>query len=275
MLTNGRRDARRYGRDPPKKMHALFLSPHLDDAAFSCGATVAALPQDTGAEWHCTVATLFTRSVPDPAGFALDCQLDKGVPAGEDYMRLRRAEDGRACEVLGAACVHLDLPEAPHRGYGSAAALFAGVRADDDVQPALRSALRSLYEADPPDLLVLPAGCGNHVDHLQLIAAAAALRDAFPVPTLHYRDTPYIVRDPDAAGVAGDELIAADAGPTLAAKLDACGRYATQLGFQFGGDRRMRRALTDLAAAEAAAAGQFDYAERFARGSDAPPGFLS
>ena len=258
-------------------MHALFLSPHLDDVAFSCGGTAAALPADTGGEWRCTVATVFTRSVPGPTGFALECQLDKGLPASADYMAVRRAEDAAACDILGAAAVHLDLPEAPHRGYESAAALFKGVRPDDDIGPAVESALRSLYDRDPPDLLFLPAGCGGHADHLILIAAAARVNPPGPraVPTLHYRDTPYIVRDPGAAGVAGGELIAADAGPTLAAKLDACGCYTTQLGFQFGGDRRMRRALTDLAAAEAAAAGQFDYAERFARGSDAPPGFLS
>ena len=253
-------------------MHALFLSPHLDDVAFSCGATVAALPNDTAAEWRCTVATVFTRSVPDPAGFALDCQLDKGVPADADYMALRRAEDERACECLGAACLHLDLPEAPHRGYASAAALFAGVRDDDEIQADLRAALRALYEADPPDLLVLPAGCGNHADHLHVIAAAAALADERPVPTLHYRDAPYVVRDPGAAAVAGGEPIAADAAATLSAKLDACACYTTQLGFQFGGARRMRRVLTDLAAAEAAAAGQFRYAERFHRGAGGPAG---
>ena len=192
--------------------------------------------------------------MPDPSGFALDCQLDKGLPATVDYMALRRAEDERACETLGAACAHLDLPEAPHRGYGSAAALFAGVRPDDDVREELEPRLRALLEADPPDLLFLPAGCGGHVDHRQLIAAAAAL-PGLP-PTLHYRDTPYIIRDPGAAAAVPGELIAADVGTTLAAKLDACACYTTQLGFQFGGPGRMRRLLTALAAAEAAAGGR-------------------
>ena len=246
-------------------MHALFLSPHLDDVAFSCGGTVASLAADRGGEWRCTVATAFTRSVPDPTGFALDCQLDKGLPAAADYMALRRAEDERACDALGAAALHLDFPEAPHRGYGSAAALFAGVRPDDGVPAALAPRLRALFESDPPDLLVLPAGCGGHVDHLQLLAAtAAALDDARdPPPRLHYRDTPYVLRDLDAAGVATGELIAADIAPTLPAKLDACACYGTQLGFQFGGEARMRRLLTDLAAAEAAAAGRDGSAERF------------
>ena len=250
-------------------MHALFLSPHLDDVAFSCGATVAALPSDTGGEWRCTVATAFTRSVPDPRGFALDCQLDKGLPADVDYMKLRRAEDERACDALGAACAHLDLPEAPHRGYGSAAALFAGPRADDGIIPELTAALRSLIARDPPDLLFAPAGCGNHVDHLQVIAALAALR--FKVPTLYYRDTPYILREPDAAGIVSGETVAASVADTLAAKLDACACYATQLGFQFGGERRMRRLLADLAAAEGGRAGLTGPAEPFVRGGG---GFL-
>ena len=251
-------------------MHALFLSPHLDDVAFSCGGTVASIAADGGGGWRCTVATAFTRSVPDPAGFALDCQLDKGLSADVDYMALRRTEDERACDALGAACVHLDFPEAPHRGYGSAAALFAGVRADDDVGPALAAALRDLYAADPPDLLFLPAGCGNHVDHLQLIAAAAAVGGA--APALHYRDSPYIIRDPDAAGVATGEPLAADVAATLPAKLDACACYTTQIGFQFGGERRMRRMLTGLAAAEAARAGRGGAVELFIPGTPPPGG---
>ena len=250
-------------------MHALFFSPHLDDVAFSCGATVAALPSDTGGEWRCTVATAFTRSVPDPRGFALDCQLDKGLPTDVDYMKLRRAEDERACDALGAACAHLDFPEAPHRGYGSAAALFAGPRDDDGILPELTSVLRRLIEADPPGLLFAPAGCGNHVDHLQLIAALA---DANPgVPTLFYRDTPYILREPDAAGIVPGETVAASVADTLAAKLDACACYTTQLGFQFGGERRMRRLLSDLAAAEGERAGLIGPAERFVKGAG---GFL-
>ena len=38
-----------------------------------------------------TVVTCFTRSVPDPQGFALACQLDKGLGPEVDYMALRRA----------------------------------------------------------------------------------------------------------------------------------------------------------------------------------------
>ena len=107
---------------------ALAISPHLDDAAFSAGGTLARLARRG---WRVVIATVFTRSVPNPQGFALACQLDKGLPPDADYMAIRRAEDEAACAALGAEARHLPLAEAPHRGYGSASALFAGVRPDD------------------------------------------------------------------------------------------------------------------------------------------------
>ena len=97
-------------------MKVLAVSPHLDDAAFSVGGTLAALAAD-GHE--VTVVTCFTTTVPDPTGFALACQLDKGLPADLDYMYLRRAENAAAMAVLGATPVALNLPAAPHRGYRS------------------------------------------------------------------------------------------------------------------------------------------------------------
>ena len=47
---------------------ALALSPHLDDAAFSCGGLLATLAESG---WRVVMATLFTGSVPDPQGFAV------------------------------------------------------------------------------------------------------------------------------------------------------------------------------------------------------------
>ena len=68
----------------------LALSPHLDDAVFSAGAT---LFRAARRGWRVVVATIFTGNVAQPTGFALACQLDKGLAADVDYMALRRAED--------------------------------------------------------------------------------------------------------------------------------------------------------------------------------------
>jgi LmbE family N-acetylglucosaminyl deacetylase len=213
------------------------VSPHLDDAAFSVGGTLAALA-DAGHE--VTVVTCFTGSVPGPEGFALACQLDKGLPAGVDYMALRRAEDAAAMAVLGATPLHLDLREAPHRGYGSAAELFAGVHEDDDVWRTVRD----LLETVPGDLWLAPQALGGHVDHLQVLRAVAGTGR----PVLWWRDSPYVLRDPDARP--GDGLPAAltpvEVPQDLDRRADACACYATQLGFQFGGADAMRAALAGL-----------------------------
>ena len=203
---------------------ALFVSPHLDDVAFSCGGTLAALARDG---WHCTLLTCFTATVPDPRGFALRCQTDKGIPPDVDYMALRRREDARAAAVLGAAeVVHLALPEAPHRGYDAPAALFGGVRDGDDVWRALAPLLPT-----GDDAVFLCQGKGNHVDHLQVLRAAGAAG----LYGLAYADLPY-----DLAGTDGEPGPVA---PDLATKVDACAAYGTQLGFQFGGEARMRAIL--------------------------------
>ena len=128
-------------------VRVLAVSPHLDDAAFSVGGTLAAL---AAAGHEVTVVTCFTASVPDPGGFALACQLDKGLPADVDYLALRRAENAAAMAVLGATPVDLDLPEAPHRGYTSAADLFAGVHPGDDVYRSVAGTTPSAGWTMPP-----------------------------------------------------------------------------------------------------------------------------
>ncbi|MGY2052858.1 PIG-L deacetylase family protein [Methylobacterium sp. JK268] len=215
---------------------ALALSPHLDDAAFSCGGTLAQLARGG---WRVVVATLFTASVPEPRGFALACQLDKGLGPEVDYMALRREEDAAACASLRAEPRHVALPEAPHRGYGSAPALFADLLAGDDVRSALGGHLRVLLAEFRPDLLLAPQAVGGHVDHVQVVQA---LREIAPGgPILWWRDFPYTVRHPDPkepfrAMVGGlPEAVVRLSAEDAAAKRAACAAYASQLGFQFGG----------------------------------------
>ncbi|QRE73708.1 PIG-L deacetylase family protein [Methylobacterium aquaticum] len=216
---------------------ALALSPHLDDAAFSCGGTLAQLAQGG---WRVVMVTLLTASVPDPTGFALACQLDKGLGPEIDYMALRRDEDRAAAALLGLTPpVHVALTEAPHRGYASAPELFAGTRPDDPLADDLGPVLARLMEEAAPDLLLAPQGVGGHVDHVQLVRALTALAPACPI--LWWRDFPYTVRHPDPKEPFREAF--ADLAPVTvrlspqeeAAKHAACAAYASQIGFQFGG----------------------------------------
>ena len=230
---------------------ALFVSPHLDDVVFSCGGTLALLARRG---WKTVLVTVFTRSVPDPAGFALACQLDKGLSAEVDYMALRRKEDREAARRLGAGeTIWLDLPEAPHRGYGSAPEMFAGVLERDEAWRDVAVLLEDLLGTHAPDVVLAPQALGGHADHLQVVRAVLELNLSPKVAW--YRDAPYATRNPGSSPSpllpAGLSEGAVDVAETLEAKLAACAAYTTQLGFQFGGEGNMREALAAFAAAEA------------------------
>ena len=228
---------------------ALFLSPHLDDAVFSCGGLLALLA-DQG--WRTVLATAFTRSVVPASGFALACQLDKGLSPDVDYMALRRDEDRAAAALLGVTELRwLDLLEAPHRGYQSAAALFGTIHSGDTVAAPLRTAFAALAHEWEADLVLAPQGLGNHVDHQQVIHAA---RHCFPPASLaFYRDTPYAIRQPGAQpleAVPQGPCVVIDIETTLARKLAAAQAYASQTRFQFGSPDALAASLASFAQLE-------------------------
>ena len=214
---------------------ALALSPHLDDAVFSAGGILARL---AGRGWDVVVATVFTRSVTAPLGFALRCQLDKGLSADVDYMALRRDEDAAACAVIGAQPRWLDFAEAPHRGYGSATSLFGDVHPGDAIARSIDAAFATLIDSLRPDMILAPQAIGGHVDHVVTVGALRSLRR--PEPCLWWRDFPYVARDTapkrpfaDVFDVCAERPVRID--PVR--KRRACEAYASQLGFQFGGAR--------------------------------------
>ena len=232
---------------------ALFVSPHLDDVAFSCSGILARL---RGRGWRVVVATVFTRSVPNPTGFALACQLDKGLPLEIDYMALRRAEDADFGRLLGVdSLLWLDLPEAPHRGYDSAPALFAGVHPDDTIGGEVVARLDEVVAQVRPDWIFAPQGIGNHADHRQVIRAVVD-RPAWLARLAWYRDLPYAAKFPTAPAapdLPADRVeVFVPLNPAnRAAKVAASACYRTQVPFQFGsGNDAIARLLGSYAELE-------------------------
>lgn len=216
----------------------VFLSPHPDDAVFSCGGTIRRLAL---AGERPLVVTVFGGDRPPGAPLSAFAQgLHRRWQCAGDPPAARRAEDRAACEELGARVLHLAFPDAIYRArsgaplYPSSDAIF-GELADPELVDAVASGLGQLLEAQGvpggPVLLRVPVAAGNHVDHR--ITRQAAQQIARDIE--YFEDYPY-ARAESAAGEQ-DRLVRRleplDPGD-LDARVQASLRYRSQIGMLFG-----------------------------------------
>jgi LmbE family N-acetylglucosaminyl deacetylase len=241
----------------------LVLSPHLDDAALSCGGLLCTL----GPQMQATVVTFFTHAHPAPITRAARSFLrGTGWPDDpEGLYAARREEDERALHGLGVHTEHagltdalfrhrrgwwrpqrwrnpilLALPELAHRypTYRFDAARGRVSRGDHELFQRLTCQVRALTENLAPVAVLAPLGVGHHVDHLLVRDAAAALiggparpESARPErPAVgFYADLPYALHHcPDAGFVERHQLNPMPHPAGATAKVDLVARYATQ-----------------------------------------------
>jgi len=228
----------------------LVLSPHLDDAALSCGGSIF---QTTRAGGRVFVVTIFAGDEPaePPSPLARDLARWWALPVG-GIMSARRAEDEAACRRLGAVYKQWDLSEAPYRRdlttgqilYPSLAALYAR-RQPESREPELGAVLVDRLRALPPARRVLaPLGVGGHVDHLLVEHAAA---EVFGEDLHFYEEYPYaqwkrlaVWRATRPRPAWWKELVRL-APEDVAARCAAIACYRSQLEAMFKGERRMER----------------------------------
>jgi LmbE family N-acetylglucosaminyl deacetylase len=241
---------------------ALYLSPHLDDAALSCGGQIH---HRAAAGERVTVVTVFAGApLGDPTPLGAQLHSLWGLPADPgDALAMRRAEDDAALAVLGAACVRWDLVDAVYRvaptpGEGSAAthptAVYPSLRSlyaprsAATSEPALLEQIVDRLRALPPaSRLYAPLGVGRHVDH---VLVRTAIERAFPrdARLRFYEELPYakrllaVLRARGAAGPGRrwrEEIVTL--GPEdLDAKCRAIACYASQLGPVYRDEQDLR-----------------------------------
>ena len=171
---------------------AIFLAPHYDDVALSCGGTVARLA-DAG---HAPLVITVFGGVPRGplTKFASDMHDLWGVGPG-DAVALRRSEEECAERVLGARSIWLDFIDAIYRDdrYTSDPQLFGKIHPAEIVFAAeIKQALLSTLATNDvtATAFYVPLAIGNHVDHQHVLAAGALLAsDGYEVWA--YEDFPY------------------------------------------------------------------------------------
>jgi LmbE family N-acetylglucosaminyl deacetylase len=179
-------------------MRWIYISPHLDDAILSAGGLIYDL-------W--------------------------GTSSAEETVRVRRAEDEKAAEIVGAKAVHFDFLDCLYRRGRDGEWLYSNVfvppqEDDTDFPRQIAETVNSHILQD--DVLVCPLTLGSHVDHVLVRQALEMLHH----PLLYYADIPYLLKYPESLGpnTAGmKENVYPVSETGLKAWVEAVNAYSSQL----------------------------------------------
>ena len=180
-------------------MH-LFLSPHLDDAALSCGGTIHHL---TSRGEAVTILTIMAGDPPVNPDTPFIRELHARWDLPHDAAAQRRAEDRAAAAALGAKVIHWAIPDCIYREtgaplYPSVEDIFGDVQPSDAAIAALDAEAVTLLEQFPAvTALYGPLGVGHHVDHLIVRDWVLGLAARLSLALALYEEYPY-TRDRDA-----------------------------------------------------------------------------
>jgi LmbE family N-acetylglucosaminyl deacetylase len=222
----------------------VYLSPHLDDAVFSCGGLIARQVADGD------LVTVITICAGDPPAGSLSEFAQSLQERWGETITSRRSEDRMACGRLDASVHHLDIPDAIFRQapngeflYTSEADIFGPLHPSED---ALVTHLATILpEVIPADARVYsPQAIGGHVDH-RLVRLAAEQID---LPLDYYYDLPYAARGgelpSDMPFISGRRIKITLSGSEIDEWTAAVAAYRSQLSTFWANERAIFEELT-------------------------------
>lgn len=172
-------------------MTHLFLSPHYDDAIYSCGGMIYQLAQ------HDKDVVILTIMAGRPSLTLPDTPVLKDNherwQAGNDPIVIRRAEDQTAVAILGAKTQYLDVLDCIYRVakaealYPSEDSLWGDIHPDDPASAALEA-----IDLTDIDVIYAPMAIGKHVDHQIVRNWAWNIAQNSEVTVKFYQDYPYM-----------------------------------------------------------------------------------
>jgi len=173
----------------------IYLSPHLDDVALSCGGLV--WEQIRQGE-KVAIWTVCAGDVPAGPMTPFAEGLHLRWKTGREAVAQRRTEDKQSCDILGATARYFPIPDCIYRRakddsqplYDSETAIFGPLHpAEGELVEFLIGEFARLVPEDAN--LVCPLTIGGHVDH-RLTRQAA---EKSGLELWYYADYPYVSRD--------------------------------------------------------------------------------
>lgn len=247
-----------------KETTLVYLSPHLDDAVFSCGGL---LWEQIQKGYKVEVWT-FSTMEPEPYLLSPYAKMLHSRWKEVEYpYHVRKEEDKNALSLLGCNWEHLNFPDCIYRFDNVTGQPL--IQKDDDLFPenyqpdwsfigdmtsTLKGALflrdDAAFQTGAPSnkfQLIAPLGVGGHIDHRNTLLAAEQLE----LPLFYYAEYPYAAKDPIKVSAMLPPKSRAfpfeisSAG--LAAWQEAVGCYGSQISSFWSSMDEMKSALADYA----------------------------
>ncbi len=227
----------------------IYLSPHLDDAALSCGGRIA---RETAVGKKVLIVTIMAGDPESDMSSAFIEELHERWQLPQNATAVRRAEDIEACRILGAAYQHQSIPDCIYRVdpatnqplYPSWAQVIGTIH---PLEAQLIEQLAAQFSTLPTHHhLIAPLAIGNHVDH-QIVRRAAEL--CFGPDLIYYEDYPYALDEaafttviPPQAKTWQAQAIPLSA-TALQTKIAAIAAYRSQLSTFFNGRAHLEKQM--------------------------------
>lgn len=224
-------------------MQWIYLSPHFDDAALSCGGLIW---EQIQASEGVDIWTICAGDPPDEDLSEFAELKHRSWQIDRKAVDQRRREDRDSAKVLGAGVRYYRIFDCIYRKdslsgdfiYNSEASLWGPLHQSDlaIIHPLSKELNRNL----PPQVnVVSPLGFGHHVDHLLTRAAAEKIAR----PLWYYLDFPYVLQEPEKSaelhqlGWLQDVFPISEAG--ISAWVEAIAMYKSQISTFWSGLEEM------------------------------------
>ena len=157
----------------------LIVSPHMDDAILSCSGIILNRKQQGD---KILVLTVFSKQPSKVNSFAKEMMAQMDIK--RDYNTSRKEEDLKIFKKYGIQSQHLDLIDGMFFS-NSMEELFGGKTREINIDQ-----LYTKIEEFKPDEVYLPAGIGDHIDHIAISEFSKELLSK-RLKIFFYEDFPY------------------------------------------------------------------------------------
>lgn len=252
------------------RSRCIFIEPHFDDVAFSCGGLLATLLSSVS---QVDIVTVFTEGPSSEETLSpLAQRFHQEWEAEKNPYKKRREEAKEATDLINAEIHWLGLREALYRNpeLASPEELLVPDR-DPKRDPSFQKVLQAIEEflkklfnktlterrncppSASPVLVFAPLGAGAHLDHTLVHKSVRVLSRKLPgIETWYYEDFPYVL-DIDALKRRIGRLkgrwrtATVEVSSTIEDRVALSSQYSSQVKSIFQSEEELRKRIHDYA----------------------------